>query len=54
MKEFYTSRNLLVAGICMIINCIILTGCVIYLGTLTKIQNDSLKHIEQLCRDIKA
>lgn len=54
MKEFHTSRNLLVAGICMVINCIILTGNVIYLGKVTKIQNNSLQKIEQLCRDIKA
>ncbi len=54
MRELWTSRNLLVAGICMVINCIILTGNVIYLGKLTKLQNDSLKRIEQVCRDIKA
>jgi len=54
MKEFHTSRNLLVAGICMTINCLILTGCIVYLGTMTKTQNDSLKRITELCRDIKA
>ncbi len=47
-------KNLIIVSICLTINCIILTCCIVYLNKITEKQNNSIQRIQQLCRDIKA